>query len=142
MTHWQTHLTARHEFQKLLLDVNKELIRDPTLWGVWHDHPMNAVNRDDPLQKAKLEAFVYMKLNIYHIVFEFSREAGKQGSERRAVLDSWTRTCSDFLNNSKLAKEILARPDTRTVYDPEFLAFLESLIKREVADDAMGARPA
>lgn len=50
----QLRLASRHGFQKPLLEVNRELIRDPELWGVYDSHPMAKIKRDDPHHKAEI----------------------------------------------------------------------------------------
>ena len=60
LSHHQLRLGSRHEFQKLLLELNKELVRDPELWGVYDSHEMARVKQDNPTHRAKLEAFSYM----------------------------------------------------------------------------------
>jgi hypothetical protein len=128
LSRFQLHVGTRHEFQKLLLELNKELIRDPELWGVYDSHPLAQTKRDDPLHKAKLEGFVYMKLNILQIVFAF--HSTWQATARDSIGDmAWHGTAVDFVNDSRLAREVILRPDSAMVYDPRFLAYLKSLIK-------------
>jgi hypothetical protein len=127
--HRQLRLGSRHEFQKLLLEADKELIRDPELWGVYDNHPMTQVARDDPAHKAKLEAFAYMMLNIAHIVFVFIAEGGRANGHERAFLNAYKGAMQDFICNSSLARDLLSRPDAKLIYDPGFLDFMRSPIR-------------
>ncbi len=132
----QLRLGSRHEFQKLLLELNKELVRDPELWGVYDSHAMAQVNRDDPSHRAKLEAFVYMFLNVFQIVFVFVAEGLSTGRHQSAFFDAWDGTLRDFVCDSSLAREILSRKDSELVYEPAFLTHARSLTKgrNNVAD--------
>jgi hypothetical protein len=129
--HRQLRLGSRHEFQKLLLEANKELVRDPELWGVYDDHPMAQVMRDDSAHKAKLEAFAYMMLNIFHIVIVFIADSpeGRANDPHRAFLNAYKGTMGDFICNSSLARELLSRPDAELIYDQGFLKLMRSLTR-------------
>lgn len=124
----QLRLGSRHNFHKLLLDLNKELIRDPTLWAVYDSHPMAAHCGDDVLQRAKLEAFAYMKFNLYHIVFAYYENQDKESEAERDFHRAWDNTCRDFLNDSALGREILSRPETEAIYGPRFVGYLHRLL--------------
>jgi hypothetical protein len=121
-------LGSRHEFQKLLLELNKELVRDPELWGVYDSHAMARVKSEDPAHRAKLEAFAYMFLNVFQVVFVFlaDRVAGASPHEK-AFFKAWEGTLRDFVQDSSLAREILSREDSELVYEPSFLALAKSL---------------
>ena len=125
----QLRLASRHEFQKLLLEVNKELLRDPELWGAYDSHPMAKIKRDDPHHKAKLEAFTYMFLNVFQIVCAYSEDPRNRDPGDSTFYAAWQGTCKDFLNDSCLAREVLLRPDSELVYDARFLAVAKSLMK-------------
>jgi hypothetical protein len=129
LSHRQLRLGSRHEFQKLLLEMNKEMVRDPELWGVYDSHSMAQIKRDDPAHKAKLEAFAYMALNILQIVFVYAAEGISASAPERAFFSAWEGTLKDFVCDSSLAREILSRPDAELVYEANFLAHAKSLIK-------------
>lgn len=128
---FQLSLATRHDFQKLLLELNKELIRDPELWGVYDSHRMAAVRRDDPAHVTKLEAYVYMKLNILQIVHAYMRDRGMLSRGEADLFSSWVGTCRDFVNDSCIVRGILGRKDTAEVYDAPFLTFLNELIEKD-----------
>ena len=71
------------EAQKLLLEVNRQLIADPRLWALYDDHPVRkdpSFEEDSPLLTAKLEAFAFLKLNMFEIILA---QAAKPGSPRQ-----------------------------------------------------------
>ncbi len=131
----QLHLASRHEFQKLLLDVDKELLRDPELWGVYDNHAMHSLaeqKRDDPHHQAKLEAFAYMFLNIFEIVNAFTEDWGKRDAAAEGFFKSLHGTCKDFYSNSELARKLLSKENATSIFDPRFMAYIESM-KKELA---------
>ncbi len=109
LSHRQLRLGSRHEFQKLLLELDKELIRDPELWSVYDNHPMGQVRRDEPAHKAKLEAFAYMWLNVFHIVFVFMAEGAGATDPDQEYFGAFRGTMQDFVCSSSLARDSLAR---------------------------------
>ena len=62
-------------FLKLLMELNKELVRDPDLWGVYdldqEPHPTPDIRQGDRQQQGKLHAFAYMCLNVFQTVYAF-----------------------------------------------------------------------
>jgi hypothetical protein len=125
----QLRLGSRHEFQKLLLDLNKEMVRDPELWGVYDSQPMAQVKRDEPAHRAKLEAFAYMMLNIFDIVYIFSIEELGERAIEKGYFAAWNGTLRDFVRDSSLAKDLLSRPVAKLVFDPRFLKHAKSFIQ-------------
>jgi hypothetical protein len=62
--------TVTIEAQKLLLEINKQLVSEPALFAIYDAHPgrQDLLARDPRLPK-KLEAIGYMHLNVFEIVF-------------------------------------------------------------------------
>src|SRR5262245_1652792 len=81
ISEYQIRLSARNDFQKLLLEANRELIDNPELWAIYDNHPLAArFNRDDPMQCGRLEAFAYMYVNLLEMVYTFYNESGRMTS--------------------------------------------------------------
>src|SRR5438067_10080373 len=61
------------EAQKLLIEINRQLISDPWLWSIYDDHPVRTspdyerLCTRSMLFHAKLEGFAYLKLNMFEI---------------------------------------------------------------------------
>jgi len=121
-----------YRFQKLLLGLNKELLRDPDLWGVYdldqEPHPTPDIRQGDRQQQGKLHAFAYMCLNVFQTVYAFY-EAPRNRDVRGPLYRSWYGTFKDFVNKSSWAQQILSRKDSEVVYDAGFLAYAKSLIE-------------
>ena len=121
-------------FEKLLLELNRELVRDPDLWGVYdldqEPHPTPDIKQGDRQLQGKLHAFAYMFLNVFQTVYAFYEAQGKRGV-RDAHYNSWYGTFKDFVNKSSWAQRILLRKDSEVVYDAGFLAYAKSLIQNQ-----------
>jgi hypothetical protein len=128
LSRYQLHIASRHEFLKLLIDIDKELIRDPMLWAHYDNHPLAKLLTDDPVQAAKLEAFAYLKLNLFNMVFEYAREARRVATHEVESFDSWDGFCQHNLANSRILRAIIQRPEFEQVYGKAFAAHVRTLM--------------
>jgi hypothetical protein len=107
------------EAQKLLLEVNRQLIADPRLWGLYDDHPVRkdgSFDLDSPLFVAKLEAFAYFKLNMFEIILVHAETT--RSKRKRAASNSWHDFYIYSIAHSSMTRSILDRPDSVHVYNP------------------------
>src|SRR5581483_7606523 len=109
----------------MLLEINRQLISDPCLWSIYDDHPVRATNafatwRAGDLSKAKLEAFAYLKLNMFEVVLVEIPNPGPQ--ERPNVSNVWLNFFHDSLARSSTLRGILERPDAPRLYNRVLLA--------------------
>jgi hypothetical protein len=104
--------TVTFEAQKLLVEINKQFIADPSLFAIYDDNLENKkALENDPKLKAKVDALGYMKLNVYEIVFSKLPDDPREGSWRAYFIDSLDRC-------SVLAEELKV---SRGIYDPKLL---------------------
>jgi hypothetical protein len=98
--------TVTFEAQKLLVEINKQFIADPSLFAIYDDNPENkkALERY-PKLKAKVEALGYMKLNVYEIVFAKLPDDSREGSWKGYFLDSLDR-CSVLAEELEVSQPI------------------------------------
>jgi hypothetical protein len=98
--------TVTFEAQKLLLEINKQFIADPSLFAIYDDNPANeqALKKYSKL-KAKVEALAYMKLNVFEIVFAKLPNDSTAGPWKAYFLDSLDR-CSVLRDELKTSKAI------------------------------------
>jgi hypothetical protein len=79
------------EAQKMLLELNRQLISDPWLWVIYDKHKLReasgfACKSRDPVFQAKLEALAYLKLNMLEVIL-----AEIPKSERTIKPNVWAR---------------------------------------------------
>jgi hypothetical protein len=86
------------EAQKMLLEINKQYITFPELLYIENEH-VGPVDPEEPKTKAKLKAMVYLKLNVFEVIFAVLPE----GPER----ETWLKYFEASLSKSDLlAKEL------------------------------------
>ncbi len=113
------------EAQKMLLDINRQLISDPWLWSIYDDH---AVCKDDAFKrccsserfKAKREAFAYLMLNMFEVIFLETPESAKQVDGNAS--NTWLKFFHYSVLRSAVLRGILESPDAPTMYSPVLIA--------------------
>jgi hypothetical protein len=124
----QVHLAARHDFLKQLLEVDKELIRDPSLWALYDNHPMAKLRTGDPAHEGRLEAFAYLKFNIYNMVFVYAREMSASSLADRELFECYDHLFRDSLTTSALMRNILKGKDFESLFGKEFTDHLRGML--------------
>jgi hypothetical protein len=94
------------EAQKLLVEINKQFIADPSLFAIYDDNPKNkeALALDKKL-KAKVEALGYLKLNVFEIVFAELPVGPREVAWTNYFLDSLDR-CSVLAEELEISRAI------------------------------------
>jgi len=122
--------TVTFEAQKLLLEINKQFIADPSLFAIYDDNPQNKeALKINPQLKAKVEALGYMKLNVYEIVFAKLPDDSGAGAWKAYFLDSLDRC-------SVLAEELKA---SKAIYHPRLLKEYEEWVTDTQGRDSRAA---
>jgi len=104
--------TVTFEAQKLLVEINKQFIADPSLFAIYDDNAENKKALDnDPKLKAKVAALGYMKLNVYEIVFSKLPNDSRDGAWKAYFLDSLDRC-------TVLGEELQG---SRAIYHPKLI---------------------
>jgi len=129
LSEYQLRLNTRNEFQKLTLEIQKELIRDPELYAVYDDHPMVLRRQQNPELYYRLEAFAYMVLNVFDTVFCFYGDSKKLTKSENRSFQMWHGLLADFLRKSSIARTILDRSETREVYTESFFLMATSIVR-------------
>lgn len=104
--------TVSFEAHKLLVEINKQFVADPSLFTIYDDNLENrkALANDRAL-KAKVEALGYMKLNVFEIVFARLPDDVRKKGWNGYFLDSMDRC-------SVLAEELRI---SGSIYHPELI---------------------
>ena len=105
------------EAQKMLLEVDRQLIADPLLWAIYDDHPVRtAPSFDDKshIFRAKLEGLGYLMLNMFEVVlFELSEKRTRENREGTRV---WNQFFHHTVEHSSVVRSILDRPDSAQLF--------------------------
>lgn len=129
--HLQFRLINRNEFQKIYIEIDKELIREPCLWAIYDSHPIAKKEYNDLIEKARLEAFVYMHLNMFELAFIFFHESKGITKAEKKTWQGWDEGLKDFIRDSSLAREIISQPEILKLYSSNFLNHIKSYISKE-----------
>ncbi len=131
------------EAQKMLLEINRQLIADPWLWSIYDDHPV----RTDPdfdakcaksgLFNAKLQAFAYLKLNMFEVILAEVPEPAQQG--QRNPSNVWLDFFHYSLAGSSVIRGILERSETPQLYNPVLVALYQEWKNSATATIRSGA---
>jgi hypothetical protein len=87
---------------------------DPTLWGIYDDHPVRKTREfmeaeKSPLFNAKLQAFAYLLLNTFEIILSEAPQ------EQDATQDTWSNVWRKYFENtvtrSSIVRSILEHSD-------------------------------
>jgi len=62
---------SRGEHFRLLLELDRNLIDNPELWGIYDSHPLSQIKASDPLVQSKRNAFIYLHFNLFEMVHDF-----------------------------------------------------------------------
>ncbi|MBP6735713.1 MAG: hypothetical protein KA142_13700, partial [Chromatiaceae bacterium] len=65
-----------HQFDALLIEIDKQLIEFPQLSAIFDAAPFEG----EPLEKRRLEAFVYMHLDLFQMVHSFIEDRTQKGA--------------------------------------------------------------
>jgi hypothetical protein len=110
------------EAQKMLLEVNRQLLSDPTLFAFYDDHPIRNsafFDGNSPLFRARLEAFAYLQLNMFEIVLHEIQKPRKHRKKAPSVL--WHEFFRYTVAHSSVARAILDQPESADLYNPDLL---------------------
>jgi hypothetical protein len=128
---------ALNEYQKMLLEWNKEVIKTPLLAAandVMHAKLLQDEEKKDDLEsfeiQVKLRHFCYMKLNTFEAVFLYnSRLTTKLVSFGRRNWAVWERFFQYQMVHSTMFREICAKDDLAEYYPIEFVTLVQACLE-------------
>ena len=133
------------EAQKMLLEINRQLISDPWLWSIYDDHPVRSDSEFESkcgqsrLFQAKLQAFAYLCLNMFEVVLAEAPEPEQQG--HRNASNHWVDFFRHAVSRSTVVREILEASEARQLYDPVLIALYTEWQRSAVAEIESSAAP-
>ena len=113
------------EGQKMLIEINRQLIADPWLWALYDDHE---VRKDPDFEgkcgqsicfQAKLRAFAYLSINMFEIVLAEIPSPKRKGRRNESAV--WIDFFEHAIAESSIVREILEHPHTVQVYSPALM---------------------
>lgn len=145
----QLRLSNRLELQKGLLELDKELMREPLLWAMYDDSPAGEARHTDPdflgsnprdllLALGRLRALAYFHLNLFDLAFSVYREKGASWLLNcdECEAQSWLQWADYLVDNSNdfvgVLREVGVVDDNapggelRGSYPAEFVEYLDA----------------
>lgn len=126
---YQLRVSHRVEYQKLLVEIDKMLINDPTLWAVYDSHPLAAQKTDHPVEKAKRDAFLQYHADVLEVVYVFFKEARFLTPAEEKVVKAWDNWARYLVWNSSDFRALLEKPESEELYNEDFVSYANSLLK-------------
>jgi len=110
------------EAQKMLLEINRQLIADPWLWSIYDEHAVRTDADFGPkcaesaLFHAKLEAFAYLCLNAFEVILAEAPKPARRGHRNESNI--WADFFRDSVARSSVVRSILERSDASRIWSP------------------------
>ena len=118
----QSRLANRNEFQRLTLEVNKEVIRDPELDAFDHQ------GEPRPPKKVKLEALAYIYMNMFELVYEYYHPfAADQTAQDEKEWRVWQEVMKSTVKDSAALRDVINAKDSPLIYSDDFYKFIKGL---------------
>jgi hypothetical protein len=118
------------EGQKFVLEIDRQLLSDPHLWGLYDDGdralPDPKFDPDAPLFQAKLRAFAYLHLNMFEVILTEASEPGLRG---RGMAKVWLTYFHDTLSRSRLVRRVL--DEYPQLWNPKLLKLYRKWERRQ-----------
>jgi hypothetical protein len=119
----QLRLANRNEFQRLTLEINKEVIRDPSLDAF--DSPSGGANR--PPDRVKLEALAHVYLNMFELVYTYYQESERLSQREQEEWRVWQELIRLKVADSLILRDVIANEDSPRVYGADFFQYIKGL---------------
>ncbi|HEY3138909.1 MAG TPA: hypothetical protein VGL29_23010 [Blastocatellia bacterium] len=125
---YQLRLSNRIEYQKLLFEIDKQVMQDPSLSAMYDDHA-SLLDTNDPLNRAKLDAFISFHINLLEVVYVFFQNVRVLTGEEKEVSRAWDRWTKYLVENSFELRSALMRPEVDDFYNATFLLYVRQILK-------------
>lgn len=120
--------TAKQEHQKMLLEVNKMMIADPTLWTIYDDHPLAEGRVFTKEEQGRKEALIYYYLNYFDVIYEFYNKHIIMNRTDKETWRAWKEYMEYFFRRSSTAREIAKQ--AYPLYESEIAQYYGSILDK------------
>jgi hypothetical protein len=123
LNEYQVRLNSRLEFNKLLLEINKAALADPSLLSIYDEFS------DVPADPKKLWVFAYMNLNVFETVFTFYWDSDRIRAQERSSYETWIAFLRNIIETSEFARHFLKQPQVRQLYHPKLIHEIDEILR-------------
>ncbi|MFY9554379.1 MAG: hypothetical protein WAV47_06615 [Blastocatellia bacterium] len=124
----QLRLSNRLELHKLLLEIDRELLHDPSLFSMFKSNVASLPPSTTPVELAKQDVYVTMYLNMFEVAFAQFKELRRLSSVEREISAAWERFIVSFFQDCHRAKPVWDR--FKDTYYASFRSHIDELVQR------------
>jgi hypothetical protein len=104
---YQLRLANRAHLHNLLLEVDREILRDPSLWHAFKSNPMPArASPCSPEDAAKHEMYAVMYLNVFEFAHIQLKELRKISPAEKETREAFEQFLVDFFADCIVARDV------------------------------------
>ena len=125
-SNYQLRLSNRSDLHNMLLEIDREMLHDPTLSSMFKSNPTFSPSPTSPTATIKEDTYVYMHLNLFELSFAQFKEIKDLSSVEKEVSAAWDRTIISFFEDCPRATHTWLR--FRETYYSSFRDYIDRLI--------------
>lgn len=99
----QLRLSNRADLHMLLLELDRELLHDPSLYSMFRSRPSGVSKPASPEHIVKLDTYVVMYLNLFELAHAQFRNLQLLTPHEREVAEAWNTFAVDFFADCERA---------------------------------------
>lgn len=126
LSNYQLRLSNRAELHTMLLEIDREMLHDPSLAVMFRSSSRFASSSTSPIDIDKQDVYVTMYLNLFELSFAQFKELKGLTSAEKEVSEAWDKFILSFFEDCIRAEEIWAR--YRSTYYSSFRDYIDNLI--------------
>jgi hypothetical protein len=125
LSDYQLRLSNRAELHKMLLEIDREMLHDPSLYAMFKSNPAPTSFATSPEDVAKQDMYVSMYLNLFEFSFLQLKEIKRLTQAEKEVSEAWDRFIVSFFEDCIRAKVTWIR--FRDTYYSSFRDYIDKL---------------
>lgn len=119
-------ISRRSELHAILLEIDREILHDPSLYGMFRSCPIDMPKSDDPFLLAKQDIYVAMHLNLFEMAFAQFKDLSRMTQAEREISEAWESFVVSFFEDCTRALPVWNR--YRHTYYASFQSYIDRLI--------------
>jgi len=124
---YQLRLSNRTELHTMLLEIDREMLHDPSLAVMFKTSSRFTSSSTSPIDIDKQDVYVTMYLNLFELSFAQFKELKGLTPAEEEVSEAWDRFILSFFEDCTRAREVWAR--YRATYYSSFRDYIDDLIR-------------
>ena len=139
LTDHQIRLANRADLHQVLLEVDRELLNNPSLASMFRSRPVGLSPATTPEDVVRQEAYVAMYLNMFELAHSQFGEISTLTKEEAESAAAWHAFIADFFHDCERAP--LVWSSLRRLYYGAFRAHIDDVVQRVSSTEPLERRP-